>query len=171
MRLKWGRVFADTPKWIGASDMICRRLSSPYILLAALLAACFLAEVAIASPPLTAAVYRTKARRICTAAKHAATVLPQPRGGDTTGAIKYWNAEITIEETEIAALERLTPPASLASLVRRGLADKHIQVTLTKRAVAKVKSGTPLIQAALLIATAPNDSHVWANVGLSVCVY
>lgn len=150
--------------------MIKRRLAL-YVLVAASAAAASLAAAASAAHPLSASAYRVKARGICTVAKRAAAALPQPKYGETALVVKDWKADVKIEETEIVALKRLVPPSNLAPLVRTGLADKEAQVTVTKRALAKVQAGTPLLQAAFLIAAAPDDSRAWTKVGAAVCNY
>lgn len=83
---------------------------------------------------------------------------------------KDWQGLIKIIETEVASLKRLTPPTSLASLVRKGLGVKEAQVAVFKRAVTAVQAGMPPLQAGLtIVATAPDDSRIWAKVGVSVC--
>ena len=141
------------------------------VVLAASVAGSSLAATASAAHPLTASAYRGKARSLCTVAKHAAAALPTPKYGETAVVIKGWQSMITIEETEIAALKRLTPPATLAPLVREGLADKEKQVTVFKRALAKMQAGTPPLQAAFLIAAAPDDLRVWTKIGVAACEY
>jgi hypothetical protein len=141
------------------------------VVLAASVAGISLAAAASAAHPRTATAYRGKARSLCTEAKRAAAALPTPKYGETAVLIKNWQSVITIEETEIAALKRLTPPASLVPLVRKGLADKKQQIAVIKHALAKMQAGTPPLQAAFLIAAAPDDSRVWAKIGVAVCEY
>ena len=144
---------------------------------AALAAGCGASHRAIVSPNLsrtarlTAAVYRAEAHNVCTAAKRAAAAVPPPKSKQWSVTINDWKAFITIEETEIAALERLTPPASLAQLVASGLAAKKAQVGVMESALAKAQTGTPLLQAAFLLAKSPDDSHTWAKTGVAVCQY
>jgi hypothetical protein len=147
------------------------RRAPVYALLVAAVVGCVFAANAPAAHRLTAAVYRAHARTICTMAERAVAALPPPKHGETAVMVKDWSAAVKIEEIEIAALKRLTPPATLAPLVRRGLAAKAAQVAVFKHALAAVRTGTPPLQAAFLLAKAPDDSLIWAKVGVAVCRY
>jgi hypothetical protein len=142
-----------------------------YVLVAASTVVASLAAAASAAHPLSVSAYRVKASGICTVAKRAESAVPQPKSGETAVAVKGWKALVKIEETEIVSLKRLVPPSKLAPLVRTGLADKAKQVTVYKSALAKVQAGMPLLQAASLMTAAPDDSRVWAKVGVAVCQY
>lgn len=148
--------------------MTPRRRVELYLLLAAGVGAALLPAAASAGQPLTASAYRAKARPICLTADRASRALPT-KGLNRVGAIRAYEALANIGASEIAGLKRLTPPSSIAPLVNVALADKARVLVAVRRAVAKLEAGASTLQAALIIAAAPSDSRIWAQIGLSVC--
>jgi hypothetical protein len=149
--------------WVGRVSGVCLILASLCLCAAA---------VAATGQPLTKARYDAKATAICSKARRSLDAVPQPSPGDDKSLATNLTAGAKIESAEVAALKKLRPPVTLATVVRQGLAAKAKQIAIIRSAAHKASSGTLSFQQIMstLIAM-PQDGATRRKAGAAVCQY
>lgn len=141
-------------------------------------------DTVAATQPLTASVYRTKARLVCAAAEKqfkAVTTQPDTPNDpslDLKNSLRETKAVIPIERSEIAGLAALRPPTSLAKLVSSGIqAKRQLFSGMLKLAQMTAHPTSPkneqqMAEFGLLFQMAALDSRVtriWKQIGVPSC--